>query len=65
MYRCCAKLLQSCLTLFDLMGYSLLGYLCPWNPLGRITGVDYHALLQRILLIQRANPHLKSLVLAG
>ena len=32
--------------------------LCPWNSLGKITGVGCHALLQRIFLTQELNPRL-------
>ena len=31
--------------------------LCPWDSLGENTGVDCHALLQGIFLIQGSNPH--------
>ena len=46
-----AKLLLLCLTLCDPMDYSLPG-LCPWNSLGKNTGVGCHALLQGIFLTE-------------
>ena len=36
--------------------------LCPWDFPGKNTGVGCHVLLQGILLIQRANPHLLCLL---
>ena len=50
----CAQLLQSCLTLWDAVDFSL----SPWNSPGRNTGVGCHALLQRIFLTQGSNLHL-------
>ena len=49
----------------DPMGCGLL--LCPWNSLGKITGVDCHFLLQGIFPTQGSNPPLLSLLhwLAG
>ena len=44
-----AKLLQLCLTLCDPMDCIAL---CPWGSPGKNTGVDCHALLQRIFLTQ-------------
>ena len=31
-------------------------FLCPWNFLGKITGVGYHSLLWGIFLTQESNP---------
>ena len=42
----CAKSLQSCPTLCDLMDCSP-QLLCPWDSPGKNTGVDCHSLLQR------------------
>ena len=40
--------------------------LCPWDSLGKNTGVDCHSLLQGIFLIQGSNPSLlASPALAG
>ena len=36
--------------------------LCPWNSLGKNTGVGCHALLQGIFLTQGENPHLLCLL---
>ena len=47
----CVLVAHSCLTLCDPMA-------CPWNSLGKNTGVDCHSLLQGIFLIQRSNPGL-------
>ena len=57
----CAKLLQSydCLQSYGLQPARLL---CPWNSLGKNTGVGYHALLQGIFLTQRLNLHLLGLL---
>jgi len=49
-----AKSLQSCLTLCDPMDHSLPD-LCPWDSLGKNTGVDCHALLQGIFPTQGSN----------
>ena len=49
----CAKSLQSCLTLCDPMDCSLPGS-CPWDSLGKNTGVGCHVLLQEIFLTKRA-----------
>ena len=35
---------------------------CPWDSLGKNTGVDCHALLQGIFLTQGSNPHLLKLM---
>jgi len=45
-----AQPLQSCLTLCNLMDYSLARLLCPWDSPGKNTGVGCHAHLQGILL---------------
>ena len=56
-----AKLLQSCPTLCD----SMVRLLCPWDSPWN-TGVDGHALLQRIIPTQGSNLHLLHLsALAG
>jgi len=39
--------------------------LCPWDSLGKNTGVGCHALLQGIFLTQGWNLHLMSPALAG
>ena len=36
--------------------------LCPWDSPGKITGVDFHALFQKIFLIQESNLHLSCLL---
>ena len=56
-----AKLLQSCLTLCNPMDCSL-RFLCPWNSLGKNTGVGCHALLQGMFLTQGEKPHLLRLL---
>ena len=55
---CCAKLLQSYLTLCNPMNYSLPGSSVHGDSLGKNTGVDCHALLQGISLTQGSNPPL-------
>ena len=40
-------------------------FLCPWNFLGKSTGVGCHALFQEIFPTQGLNPHLLSPALAG
>ena len=47
---------QSRPTLCSLTNYSLPRILCPWNFLGRNTGVGYHFLLQEIVPNQGLNP---------
>ena len=47
---------QSCLTLHDPIDYSTSRILCPWNSLGKNTGVGSHSLLQGIFLTQGSNP---------
>ena len=49
----CAKLLQSCPTLYDPMDHSPGS--CPWDSPGTNTGVGYHALFQGIFLTQGLN----------
>ena len=59
----CAKSLQSCETLCNLMDHSLLlGLLCPWDSPGKNTGVGCHALLQGIFLTQGSNLHILCLL---
>ena len=40
---------QSCLTLFN-------SVVCPWNSVGKNTGVGCHSLLRGIFLTQGSNP---------
>jgi len=57
----CAKLLQSCPTLCDPMGYSLPGSSVYGDSPGKNTGVGCHFLLQEIFPTQGLNlnlPHL-------
>ena len=49
---------QSCLTVCDLMDYSLPGSSVHEDSPGKNTGVDCHALLQRIFPTQGSNPGL-------
>ena len=49
---CYAQLLQSCLTLCDLVDSSPL---YPWDSPGKNAGVDCHAFLHGILLTQGSN----------
>ena len=59
----CAKSLQSCTTLCDLMdGLQLTRLFCPWDSPGKNTGVGGHALLQRVFPMQGLNPHLSCLL---
>ena len=54
-----AKLLQSWLTLCDLMDFQEPArLLCPWDSPGKNTGVGCHALLQGVLPTQGSNPGL-------
>ena len=53
-----AKSLQLCLTLCDLINYSLPGSSVQWDSPGKNTRVGCHAVLQGIFLTQGANPHL-------
>ena len=55
-----AKSLQSCLTLCDPMEPARL--LCPWDSLGKNTGVGCHALLQGFFPTQGSHPHLLHLL---
>jgi len=50
-----SEVAQSCPTLCDPMDTRLL---CPWDFLGKRTGVGCHFLLQRIFLTQGSNPGL-------
>ena len=59
---CCPKLLQSCLILCGPHGLQPARLLCPWDSLGRNTGVGCHALLQGIFLAQGSNPSLLCLL---
>ena len=45
---CAFSATQSCLTLCNLMDYSL----CPWDSPGENTGVGFYALLQGIFMTQ-------------
>ena len=58
---CCAKSLQSCLTLCDPMNCSP-QVLCPWDSPGENTGVGFCALLQEIFRIQGSNSNLLCLL---
>ena len=58
---CLAKLLQSCPTLCHPVAVAA-RLLCPWESLGKYTGVGCHALLQGILSTQRLNPYLLRLL---
>ena len=46
---------QLCPTLCNSMDYSPSRLLCPWDFLGKNTGVGCHFLLQAILLAQKSN----------
>ena len=62
LYVKCAKLLQLCPTLCDLMDCSLPGFsVCGDSP-GKNTGVDCHTLLQGIFPTQGSNPCLLHLL---
>ena len=52
-----ATSLQLCLALCD-RGLQLDKCLCPWDSLGKNTGVGCHALLQGIFQTQGSNPNL-------
>ena len=57
-YSCsCAKSLHSCLTLCDTVDLSPpeSRHLCPWDSLGKNTGVGYHALLHGIFPFHGSN----------
>ena len=60
--RVCAKSLQSCPTLVQFYGLQLSRLLCPWDSLGKNTGVACHALLQGI---KGLNPYLLHRICAG
>ena len=49
---------QSCLTLCDPMDAACQFFLCPWNSLGKNTGVGSLSLFQGIFPIQGSNPGL-------
>ena len=53
---------QSCLTLCNLHGPQPARLLCPWNSLGKNTGVGCQALLQGIFPTQGSNPCLLRLL---
>ena len=55
---CCAKLLQSCLTLYDPMDYSTPGSSVHGIPQARILGKGCHLLLQGIFPTQQLNLYL-------
>ena len=59
------KSLWSCTTLFDPLDCSPPDSLCPWDSPGKNTGVDCHALLQRIFPTQGSTLHVLSPALAG
>ena len=61
----CAELLQLRPTLSDLTGLQPTRLLCPWDSLGKNTGVGCHALLHGIFPTQRLNPGLMPPLLAG
>ena len=52
----------SCVNSLQLNGLSSTRLLCLWDSLGENTGMDCHALLQRIFPTQGLNPHLLSLL---
>ena len=58
MYAVLCLLTQSCLSLFDLMDYSLPGSSVYGDSPKKTMGVGCHFLLQRIFPIQGSNPHL-------
>ena len=51
-------LAQSCLILCDHVYHKSVKLLCPWNLLGKETGLGSHSLLQGIFLTQGLNPGL-------
>ena len=51
------SVVQSCLSLLQPHGLWSARLLCPWNFLGKNTGVGCHALLQGIFLTQGSNTH--------
>ena len=56
-----AKLLQSCLTIWP-YGLQPARLLCPWDSLGKNTGVGCHALLQGVFLTHGSDLHLLCLL---
>ena len=54
----CLLVAQSCLTLCNPMDCSPARLICPWNSLGKNTGVGCHSLLQGIFPTQGLNPGL-------
>ena len=60
-----AQSLQSCPTLCDPMDCNLPVSSVHEDSAGKNTGVDFHTLLQGIVLTQGSNPHLMSLALTG
>ena len=58
MYACVSHVAQSYLTLCQPPGLQPTRSLCPWNSLGKDTGVGSHALLQGIFPTQGLNPGL-------
>ena len=57
--HCCRLVAKSCLTLCNPMEYERL--LCPWDSLGRNTGVGYHIFPQGNFPLKGSNPCLLSL----
>ena len=47
---------RSCPTLYDPMDWSPPALLCPWNSLGKNTGVGFHFLLQGIFPTRGIEP---------
>ena len=59
----CVLCAQSChMTLWDSHGLQPTRLLCPWNSLGKNTGVVCHFLLQRIFLTQGLKTHFLNLL---
>ena len=58
---CVCSVAQSCPTLCDPWNIAC-QVLCPWDSLGKNTGVGCHALLQGIFLTQGLNSHLSCLL---
>ena len=56
--NCCCLVTKSCPTLCDPMDCGPTSLLCPWDSLGKNTGVRCHFLLQGIFPTQGSNPHL-------
>ena len=52
---CCFLIAKSCLTLLRPHGLQPARLLCPWDFLGKNTGVDCHFLLQGIFITQSLN----------